>query len=140
MIVALRTAVLIAISGVLIPAAAGQEPSVEGRLVVEAGKSSVIEAEGKTVPLTSSRRSVRDTLHDTRISGKRIKAIGTQNPDGTFDVDEFYVVQPDGALYRLVYFCNVCNITRFGPGKCSCCQQPTIPTEIPQTDPRVRKN
>ncbi len=120
-------------------AVAEQDAALQGRLVVEPGKSPVLESGGKPVPLTSVRRSVRETLQDSRISGKELRVIGRSKPDGSFEVDEFYVVRPDGALYRLVYFCDVCNITRFGPGKCECCQQPTIPTEIPLTDPRVRK-
>ncbi len=121
-------------------AAPAQESAIDGRLVVEPGKPAAVEMEGKSVPLTSERKSIRDTLQDARISGKRLKLIGRQRPDGSFEVDEFYVVRPDGSLYRLVYFCDVCNITRFGPGKCECCQQPTVPIEIPPTDPRVRKN
>jgi hypothetical protein len=137
---AFRTAALISLAIGWLVCASAQDSTIEGRLVVETGKPSVIETGGKSVPVTSARRSVRDTLLDTRISGKRLKLVGRQSPDGSFEVDEFYVVRPDGELYRLVYFCDVCNITRFGPGKCECCQQPTIPTEIPTTDPRVRKN
>ncbi len=121
-------------------AVAAQDAALQGRLVVEPGKPPVLESGGTPVRLTSARRSIRDTLQDSRISGKELKVIGRSQPDGLFEVDEFYVVRPDGALYRLVYFCSVCNITRFGPGKCECCQQPTVPTEIPNTDPRVRKN
>jgi hypothetical protein len=137
---AFRTAALISLAIAWLGRASAQDAAIEGRLLVEPGKPSVVEADGKPIPVTSTRRSVRDTLLDTRISGKRLKLVGRQKPDGSFDVDEFYVVRPDGSLYRLVYFCDVCNITRFGPGKCECCQQPTIPTEIPTSDPRVRKN
>jgi len=140
MTAAFRNAALISVAAAWLGSAPAQESAIEGRLVVEPGKPSVLETEGKAVPLTGARRSVRDTLQDARISGKRLRLAGRQKADGSFEVDEFYVVRPDGSLYRLVYFCDVCNITRFGPGKCECCQQPTIPTEIPTTDPRVRKN
>jgi hypothetical protein len=39
----------------------------------------------------------------------------------------------DGKLYDFYYFCDVCNITAYGPGPCSCCFQPLVFIEKPAT-------
>ncbi len=121
------------------PAPAPQTATLQGQFIVEEQKPPRLESAGNTIVLGSARRSVRDTLQDRRISGKTIRVVGSWAPDGTFQVDEFYSVHPDGKEYRVVYFCRTCNITRFSPGRCECCQEPTQPIEIPPTDPRVSK-
>jgi hypothetical protein len=50
--------------------------------------------------------------------------------DGTFEVERLYTVK-DGKLYRVHYFCKVCNIEALEPGDCVCCQQPVELEEIP---------
>jgi hypothetical protein len=52
--------------------------------------------------------------------------------DGTFQVERLYTVK-DGRLYRVRYFCKICNIEALEPGNCVCCQQPTELQEIPVT-------
>jgi hypothetical protein len=32
----------------------------------------------------------------------------------------------EGKLYDIYYFCDLCNITAYGPGPCSCCFQPLV--------------
>ena len=113
---------------------------IQGRLLVIEGQPPVLQVQGRDVPLTSARRPVAATLHDARISGKELRLVGRATPAGGFDVDVFYVVRPDGSLHRLVYFCSTCNITRFAPGQCECCQQPMVPIEIAPNDPRVARD
>jgi len=91
---------------ILSAAAALAASSIQGRILVREGQPSLVETQGRTVPLTGARRSVAATLQDVRISGKELKLVGRDTPTGEFDVDEFYVVQPDGSLSRLVYFCS----------------------------------
>jgi hypothetical protein len=112
------------------------EQSLSGKLRVDGGKPMLLEPGGKAVRLTSDDEATSETLADARLSGRDLKLIGRLRPDGSFDVREFYVVRGN-SLYRLIYFCDVCHITTFSPGNCLCCQQPTVPTEVPLTDPRV---
>jgi hypothetical protein len=112
------------------------EQSIQGKLVVEAGKPSVLEVGGKATRLTSDVESIADTLQDARLSGRELKLIGKQRGDGSFGVHDFFVVRGD-KLFRLIYFCDTCNITTFSPGICLCCQQPTVLLEVPLTDHRV---
>ncbi len=110
--------------------------AIEGELIIESGKPAVLRSQGKDIPLSGADDPLSETLRDKRISGKHVRLQGAFRGDGSFEVSELFVVHPDG-LYRIVYYCNVCNITAFSPGNCVCCQRPTQPLEIPLTDPRV---
>ena len=110
--------------------------SLQGELVVKKGPEAVLESGGKTVPLMSDRRSNTDTLSDSRLSGRELRVVGKYRKDGSFEVHEFFVVHGK-SLYRIIYFCEVCNITTFSPGNCMCCQSPTLPVEVLPTDPRI---
>ncbi len=113
-----------------------QQSSVQGKLVVENGRPLIAEAGGKRVRFQTDDQAIAETLSDARLSGKELKLVGRSGPDGTFQVDDFYVVR-GGTLFKLIYFCDTCHITTFHPGLCECCQQPTVPVEVPLTDPRV---
>ena len=112
------------------------QASVQGKLRISVGGAAVLVDAGKPVPLVSENRDIAATLGDERISGRQVKLVGIWLRNGSFSVRQFYVVKGD-SLYRLVYFCATCNITTFAPGDCACCQQPTVPTEVLPTDPRI---
>jgi len=120
---------------VLLPAEKG-DASIQGKLIAENGKPSVLETAGKGVRLYSGDASISATLHDTRLSGREFKFSGKWKSDGSFEVRDYFVLHGD-QLFRLIYFCDTCNITTFSPGICLCCQQPTVPMEVPLTDHRV---
>jgi hypothetical protein len=127
---------------VLLPlqAAIAGDTSIQGRLLVEEGKPPRLVYGDRKVILSSGDESVRRTLQDTRISEKVLKLEGRFLEDGSFQADRFFVIRAGGDPVRLVYFCRICNITTFSPGDCVCCQAPTVPTEIPLSDPRVRQD
>jgi hypothetical protein len=112
------------------------EKSLFGKLRLDGGKPVLLEPGGRETRLTSDDEATSETLADASQSGKDLKVIGRSRPDGSFDVQEFYIVRGN-SLYRLIYFCDVCHITTFNPGDCLCCQKPMVPTEVPLTDPRV---
>ncbi|MBP1601496.1 MAG: hypothetical protein H6Q06_1647 [Acidobacteria bacterium] len=113
-----------------------KETSLQGKLQISEGKATVVVEQGKAVSLESDVADVAATLSDERISGRPVKVLGRFRPDGVFSVREFYVVRPE-SLYRIIYFCDTCHITTFAPGDCACCQEPTVPTEVLPTDPRI---
>jgi len=117
-------------------AQAEKETSLQGKLQISEGKATVVVEQGKAVSLESDVADVAATLSDERISGRPVKVLGRFRPDGVFSVREFYVVRPE-SLYRIIYFCDTCHITTFAPGDCACCQEPTVPTEVLPTDPRI---
>ena len=110
--------------------------SITGKLSVEKGKPALSGSGGKTTLLTSDDESIAETLQDVRLSGRELKLVGKWKGNGSFEVRDFFVVRGD-KLFRLIYFCDTCNITTFRPGICLCCQQPTVPMEVPLTDRRV---
>jgi hypothetical protein len=110
--------------------------SIQGKLAVEKGKTAVLESGGKATRLTSDNESIAETFQDVRLSGRELKLAGKWKGNGSFEVHDFFVVHGD-KLFRLIYFCDTCNITTFSPGICLCCQQPTVPMEVPLTDRRV---
>ena len=112
------------------------EAGIQGRLQISKGKAAVLVEADKQIPLVSEDADIASVLGDERVSGRQVKLVGRTLEDGSFSVREFYVVRRD-LLYRLVYFCATCNITAFAPGDCACCQQPTVPTEVLPTDPRI---
>jgi hypothetical protein len=110
--------------------------TLQGRLRFGNDHEPMLEVEAKSYRLVSGNKSVSSTLKDERLSDRVLKVIGALGEDGSFDVHEFFVVRGDN-LYRVVYFCEVCNITTFSPGNCLCCQSPTVPVEISPNDPRI---
>ncbi len=113
-----------------------QQTSVQGKLQISGGKAAVLLDAGTSVTLVSDNSDIAATLGDERIAGRQVKLLGVSLADGSFSVRQIYVVRGD-SLYRIVYFCATCNITTFAPGDCACCQQPTVPTEVLPTDPRI---
>ena len=117
-------------------APAAQHTTIQGTLVVEPEKRPALQTKEKLVPLASADINLVATLSDSRVSGREMKLEGKFRDDGVFEVHRIFVVRA-GALYRLIYFCEICNIVTFGPGDCVCCQAPVEPIEVSPTDPRI---
>jgi hypothetical protein len=135
-ILLMNRVILLASAVVLFCSSLYSSTELEGRISVEKGKPPVLESHGNSISLSSDDPMTAGTIQDPRISGKKLRVIGSYRRDGSFQVTDFYVVHPDG-LCRIIYYCQVCHITAFSPGKCICCQQPTELEEVPLTDPRV---
>ena len=109
---------------------------LQGRLRVEKDHDPVLQVEGRSYRLISADNSISATLGDERLTGRELKVVGAFGERGSFDVHEFFVVRAS-TLYKVIYFCEVCNITTFKPGNCLCCQAPTVLMEVDPDDPRV---
>jgi hypothetical protein len=101
-----------------------------GQLLSTSADCPVVRVHGKDQPLTGYTTYVYHTLQDKRLANREVRLEGTMKADGTFEVERLYTVK-DGKLYRVRYFCKVCNIEALEPGICVCCQQPTELQEIP---------
>src|SRR5436309_919671 len=84
---------------------ASEQSSIEGQLIIEAGKPAILRTQGKDVQLSSPDKDVAATFADARISGRRMKLVGRFRDDRVFEIKEFFVVRPD-SLYRLIYYCD----------------------------------
>lgn len=80
--------------------------------------------------VTSDNPQLLHTLQDSRLNGREVRLEGERTSGGEFSVSHLFVVR-DGKLYRLRYYCHVCNIPATEPGRCVCCQRPTELEEIP---------
>jgi hypothetical protein len=107
--------------------------SQNGKLETVAGAGLVLQTGKKELKLGARTSYLLHTLQDKRLAGREVRLEGTTKEDGTFEVDHFFTVR-DGKLFRVRYFCDVCNIEALEPGRCICCQQPTELQEIPVPD------
>jgi hypothetical protein len=113
-------------------AAAPHLAVLEGTLLSTSADCPLVRAHGKDQPLSAYTTQLYHTLQDKRLANREVRLEGTMKGDGTFQVERLYTVK-DGRLYRVRYFCKVCNIEALEPGNCVCCQQPTELQEIPVT-------
>jgi hypothetical protein len=105
---------------------------LEGMLLSTPADCPVLRNHGKDQPLSGYTTYLHHTLQDKRLANREVRLEGTMKADGTFQVERLYTVK-DGRLYRVRYFCKICNIEALEPGNCVCCQQPTELQEIPVT-------
>jgi len=103
--------------------------SVQGKLDVAIGGVKIASSTG-AITVTSGNPSLLHTLQDSRLNGREVRLEGERKPDGSFEAHHLYTVR-DGKLFRLRYYCHVCNIPAMEPGNCVCCQRPTVLDEIP---------
>lgn len=116
--------------------AQGEPPRLavlEGQLLSTSADCPVLRAHGKDQPLSAYTTYLYHTLQDKRLANRVVRLEGLMKGDGTFDVERLYTVK-EGKLYRVRYFCKICNIEALEPGNCVCCQQPTELQEIPVTE------
>jgi len=121
---------LIALAATLSASQSAPRVTLQGKLGPVQGTGPVLHTLKKDYRLASKEPYLLHTLGDERLVGRELRLEGTANPDGSLNVERFYTVR-GGKLYRVRYFCEVCNIEALEPGKCVCCQQPTELQEIP---------
>jgi hypothetical protein len=123
------------VSWVLVVAAAvclGAAPqsSLRGKLVEREGKAPGIETpDHKVVSIDGERESLA-VLNDDRLAGADIELLGHYAAPDRFVVGSFYtsksmIVHKGGKRYTISYWCPVCSIRAYTPGKCVCCQRET---------------
>ena len=110
---------------------ASEKPTavLTGRLARQGG-TPVLKAKDKTYRLVSSDEYASAVLGDKRILGWELHVEGQWKDKDTFQVDRLFSLR-DGQLYKVTYFCHVCNITSYKPGRCDCCQDLTEVREVP---------
>ena len=68
-------------------------------------------------------------LNDERLAGTDFEAIGHFRSPGHFVIDPItskaMFVHKDGKRLYITYWCDVCYIRTYSPGKCVCCQKYT---------------
>ena len=59
---------------------------------------------------------------DPRVRQRELQITALALPDNRLEIIQVRSVR-EGKLYDIFYFCEVCNITAYAPGPCTCCQQ-----------------
>lgn len=132
-----RVLLILLISGACLPAhglaaSAADSGTIQGKLIIgPQGALHVATASGEVV-VTSTDSSILHTLQDPRMNGRELRLEGRlqNSPAAALDVAHVFAVH-DGKLYRLRFYCHVCNIPATEPGPCVCCQRWTDLEEIP---------
>ncbi len=114
--------------------AASKTPEVlQGRLTAPGGNKPVLKTPQRDYTLTAKTPYLLHTLEDERLTNREVRLEGAATPGGGFEVAHLFTVR-DGKLYKVRYYCEICNIPALEPGKCVCCQRPTELQEIPVSD------
>ncbi len=119
------------LAGLLALASRAQTPRnvLRGKLVQAPGKKpALLTPEGRTVLLDSAADTL-SVLNDARLQGMEMEAAGEFTAPDQFRVGPFHLksllVLKGGKKYEVTYWCEVCAIRTYAPGKCMCCQEET---------------
>jgi hypothetical protein len=120
----------------------GASTSVRGRVTLEGDARPVLLAsDGAKTPLRGDRESI-SVLRDPRLRNDEFELRG-QAVGGEFEIDPIHTravfIWRGGKRLVVTYWCGICSIRAWTPGKCQCCQEemdldPRDP-ELKDTDP-----
>jgi hypothetical protein len=101
--------------------------SVKGKLKQAKDGPAVLQADnGKTITLSGD-EDTQKVLHDPRLNGASLEAIGHFTAPDQFAVEPIFeknlFVLKNGKRLRITYWCDVCSIRTYAPGVCVCCQK-----------------
>ena len=103
---------------------------IRGALSTLAGKGPALVTSQKQYILSGQSPYILHVLEDKRLLNQELQLEGAPGPDGTFVVSRLYAVR-NGKLYKIQYYCQVCNIIYVQPGHCYCCGRETELQEVP---------
>lgn len=103
---------------------------LRGKLVQRAGQAPAIETADHRLIAAEGEPETLAVLNDKRLGGSDTELLGRYAGPDRFVVGPFYtsqsiVVHKDGKRFAVSYWCPVCSIRAYTPGKCVCCQQET---------------
>ena len=101
--------------------------SVKGKLVQRKDAPAVLRTDdGKEIVLSGD-EDTQKVLHDPRLEGLTLEALGHFTAPGQFAVEPLFeknmFVLKNGKRLRITYWCDVCSIRTYSPGVCVCCQK-----------------
>lgn len=106
-----------------------QTVTLRGKLVIEPGRTGVLTlASGKTIALEGDSDTL-NVLRDARLNDADFEVLGQFTQTGVFRILPIHkrvmYVHRQGKRLFVTYWCAVCAIRTFSPGKCWCCQEET---------------
>ncbi|MEJ5367410.1 MAG: hypothetical protein WHT08_03765 [Bryobacteraceae bacterium] len=119
-------------SWILWPAAAlclraADKESVRGRLRLDSSrKPAILTGDGRVVELEADEDS-EAVLRDPRLKDEEFEVLGRFRTPSLFAVDPIHeralFVWRGGKRLVVTYWCDVCSIRAWRPGRCQCCQE-----------------
>ena len=108
---------------------AAQTPrTLRGRLVQEAGAPKLSLRDGPPVLLEGDAQTMA-VLKDERLAGAELEVVGEYAGPNRFLIQPIHTramfVHRDGRKLMISYWCELCSIRTYSPGKCMCCQDET---------------
>jgi hypothetical protein len=104
----------------------GGGASVRGKLMT--GPKPVVRTPAGEVSLQGDEPTMA-VLADDRLKSLDFEALGSPVPPGSFRIEPIHTrslfVIRDGKRLMITYWCDVCYIRTYSPGKCWCCQKDT---------------
>ena len=106
-----------------------QSVTVRGKLTIHEGQPATLETpDHRTVSLDGD-ETTRKVLGDRRLNGFELQVKGHFTAAGRFQIDPAHthstLVNKDGHLKMVTYWCEVCAIRSYTPGLCVCCRDET---------------
>lgn len=106
--------------------------TIRGTLSEVAGKGPELAMPQREYILSGQSPYILHVLEDKRLVNQELQLEGMPGPGGVFVVSRLYAVK-NGKLYKIQYYCQVCNIIYVQPGHCYCCGRETELQEVPVT-------
>jgi hypothetical protein len=103
--------------------------TVRGNLVQASGKPPALQIRDGSVTLEGEPETLA-VLGDERLAGADMELRGHRLSRDRFRIGPFFesksmFVHRNGKTYTISYWCEICSIRTYTPGKCMCCQQET---------------
>ncbi|MEN6605670.1 MAG: hypothetical protein ABFD60_00375 [Bryobacteraceae bacterium] len=109
--------------------AAGKKDTVRGTLVQKPGQKPAVRTPSSKLVTLDGDEPTRGVLNDLRLAGLDFEAIGKFEGLDTLRIDPIHTrsmfIHRDGKRLMITYWCAVCAIRTYTPGKCWCCQEET---------------
>ena len=69
-------------------------------------------------------------LHDPKLADRTWEFVGNPLEGDKFEVRKLFTIK-DGKRFNVTYYCEICHIVSYRPGRCMCCQEDVELREIP---------
>ncbi len=103
--------------------------SIRGKLTRSPDKQPALDPGNHKLIYLKGDHDTMDVLNDERLAGADLEAIGHFTEPDHFTIgpitSKSMFVHKDGKRLMITYWCDVCYIRTYSPGKCVCCQKYT---------------
>jgi hypothetical protein len=107
----------------------GEKDTVRGKLRQDPSGRPFLETGGGKVAALEGDDATNAVLRDGRLAGREMELIGEFHGDSVFRVGPIHTqamfVLRDGKRFTISFWCDLCAIRTYSPGRCMCCQEET---------------